>query len=376
MAYDLLLFLSKVKIEIMRYLISILVIFSVLAAFFFWATGSDFFNFTKEITIESSKTDYQKPENASSTNTSKRFQKKTFRLTCVGDIMLSREVANKINTYGANYPFSETASTTNKADLVFGNLETAIFEGRRIQSGEMKFRSDPKAVQGLKFANFNILSLANNHTYNFGEKRLVDTLYHLKQEDISYVGAGTDKEQAHTPQIKEIKGIRIAFLGYVESSFTENQAQARKEKAGIAFMDKKQAKKDIKKAERTADLTVVSMHAGKEYQKKPTSKQIDFAYSAIDAGADLIIGHHPHVVQKAEKYRGKYIFYSLGNFIFDQMWSEETREGVMVNFEVSENRIRPEKIIPVFIENYSQPRELPESSKRYKKIMETINIEA
>ena len=300
----------------------------------------------------------------------------TITLAAVGDIMLSRMVAQKMKTYqDYKYPFLEIAGLTREADIAFGNLECPITQERTIGSTEMIFRADPESIEGLKYAGFDILSLANNHSFNFGVQGLKDTFQYLDESDIAYSGAGQDKKEAYAPKILEVKGIKIAFLAYADNTFTPSYSQAKDNQAGIAFMKIPEMEKAVAAAKSKADLAIVSMHSGTEYASQPNSKQIVFARAAIDAGADLIIGHHPHTVQKLEKYKGKYIFYSLGNFVFDQMWSRETKEGLAVKLILSKDGVREIELIPVLIENYSQPRILGEAeAQNIFKRMDIANV--
>lgn len=275
------------------------------------------------------------------------------KMIAVGDIMLSRAVEQKMMEYqDYKYPFLKTAEITSAADLVFGNLETAIIPGRIIKSGEMIFRTDPKSAEGLKFAGFNILSLANNHTMNFGKAGLESTIKVLDENNISRIGAGLNSEDIYKPAIKNIKGIKFVFFAF---TYSFDQRESSGEIYGIADMSIEKMKEVVGKAELENDIVIVSMHAGTEYAISPNKQQKKFAREAIDAGADLIIGHHPHIVQTIEKYKDKYIIYSLGNFVFDQMWSDETRLGAMAEIIFEDKKIESVNFIPVKIFDYSQP---------------------
>ncbi|NMC51894.1 CapA family protein [Candidatus Kuenenbacteria bacterium] len=296
------------------------------------------------------------------------------KIIVVGDIMLSRTVEQKMIGYkDFNYPFLKTANYLERADLAFGNLETAITPGRIIQAGEMAFRADPKVAGVLANNNFGIVSLANNHSPNFAQTGLEDTFKYLDEEGIKYIGAGKNKEMALAPQYTEIKGIKIAWLARTEQLMVPDNYEAGASRAGTAFWDKEEIKKAIKDAKKQADLVFVSIHAGQEYTNKPTEKQKQFARAAIEAGAEIIIGHHPHVVQSAEKYQNKYIFYSLGNFIFDQMWSRETREGLMLGLMVEKDGIKKIEALPILIEDYSQPRVL--AGEQGERIIKRLELE-
>ena len=277
-------------------------------------------------------------------------------LLAVGDIMLSRVVGQKMLKHGYDYPFSKLKPVTGNADLTFGNLETAVLPGRIVQTGEMMFRSDPESLQSLAEAGFDVVSLANNHTPNYGQNGLTKTFEYLKEYGIDYVGAGENYSQAYAPLIKEVQGIKLAFLAYNDSDVVPGSYEAGKDWAGTAIMNVKALKAGIEAVRDKADLVIVSMHSGTEYVYFANQRQEEFAHAAIDAGADLVIGHHPHVVQEMEEYKGKYIFYSLGNYIFDQMWSEETRQGEILKLALTRQGIEEFMFIPVVIEDYARPR--------------------
>lgn len=284
----------------------------------------------------------------------------------VGDIMPSRNVAVQLKKYGGKYAFEKTQDILKTGNLVFGNLESPLLPGREIKTGEMLFRADPQFVTALRDANFSVVSLANNHTPNFGEKGLTSTRDALDKAGIGFAGAGQNKEQAFAPYIITKNNIRFAFLAYNDPSVVPETYCASKLLSGTACMDIEQMKEDVSLAKQNADIVIVSLHAGDEYKPTPNEIQKTFAHAAVDAGADIVIGHHPHVVQTAEIYHSKYIFYSLGNFVFDQMWSTATRQGIMVKFLISKQSVDSAIIIPVQIYNYAQPQ-LPD-----KKIADAI----
>ena len=277
-------------------------------------------------------------------------------MVAVGDIMLSRVVGQKMLAHGYDYPFKKMADITKDADLSFANLETAVLPGRVVQTGEMMFRSDPESLASMVKAGFDIVSLANNHTPNYGQNGLKKTFEYLKKHGIDYVGAGKDFSEAHKPLIKEINGISMAFLAYNDSDVVPDSYGADNNWAGTAIMNVDQLKKDIQGVRDQVDLIIISMHSGTEYIYTANKRQSEFAHAAIDSGADLVIGHHPHVVQEMEVHKGKYIFYSLGNFIFDQMWSEETRQGLVLKLLLNKEGVEEFMFVPVVIEDYAQPR--------------------
>ncbi|MFA5013720.1 MAG: CapA family protein [Candidatus Paceibacterota bacterium] len=292
-------------------------------------------------------------------------------LIAVGDIMLSRGVAVKIKQNNSNdYPFLNVKDYLKTGDIVFGNLETPIATGREIKPGELTFRSEPGLEKNLKESNFSILSLANNHTMNFGENGLKETFDLLNSQGIKYAGAGNNANEANAPAIIESNGFKFAFLAYSYSSMIPASYGAIDTRAGIAFMDIEKMKIAVAEAKRQVDFVIVSMHAGTEYIYTPIQEQTEFARAAIDSGADMVIGHHPHVVQEMEKYNGKYIFYSLGNFIFDQMWSVPTREGIVMKATFEKSGVKKIELSPVLIQNYAQPEfiDLSEATDIFKRL--------
>jgi len=294
-------------------------------------------------------------------------------LIVVGDIMLSRMVAYKINLHqDINYPFLKVVDYLQTADLVFGNLECPISEGPPVDLQTMIFRADPGVEQALRKTGFSVLSLANNHTFNAGHQGLEDTFVYLDQVGIKYVGAGESSARAYEPVFVEKKKMKFAFLAYTDPVFVPLSFQDQ-DNSSIAVMDIERMIVGVQQARQKADIVVISLHAGNEYTDKPNQIQIEFAHAAIDAGADLVIGHHPHVIQEIEKYEGKYIFYSLGNFVFDQMWSNETRLGLVAKIFFDKTGVVKMETLPIFIDDFSQPR-FPGSAES-RAILEKLEID-
>ncbi len=271
----------------------------------------------------------------------------------VGDIMLSRSVGALMDKKGDyNLPFVHIAPVLRSADLAFANLENPI-SSRGINIGsKYSFRADPKTTQGLKYAGFDVVSIANNHMWDYGREAFLDTMVYLTDAGISFTGGGRNFEEAHKPVIKEVNGTKIAFLAYTE--FLQNVV-AGKNSAGVTTWNMDQMKKDISVASQQSDIIVVSFHWGDEYQTKHNQKQELFAKAAIDAGADLIIGHHPHVVQEVEQYKDGWIAYSLGNFVFDQTFSKETMQGLALRVNLNNSKINIVEKIDISISGDYQP---------------------
>ncbi|MDP3954309.1 MAG: AmmeMemoRadiSam system protein B [bacterium] len=270
-----------------------------------------------------------------------------------GDIMLSRSVGDLMEKQGDyNLPFANIADFLKNADLAFGNLENPVSSRGKKVGSIYSFRADPRVVEGLKYAGFDILSIANNHMWDYGREAFLDTMTHLTGAGIDFTGGGLNFEEAHRPVVKNVKGTRVAFLAYTE--FLQS-AVAGNESAGITNWNSEQIKKDIITAKQQSDLVVVSFHWGDEYQTNHNPKQEQFAKAAIDAGADLIIGHHPHVIQEVEQYKNGWIAYSLGNFIFDQQFSEATTSGLMLEVTIENDEIKDVNKIGVKINRDFQP---------------------
>ena len=282
-------------------------------------------------------------------------ESETIKIILVGDIMLDRGVEYIIAKEGNNdfvFPFAKIAEYFQQADIVFGNLEGPISDKGTKVGSIYSFRADPQAIEGLKYANFNILSLANNHAFDYARSALEDTFLRLRMANINYSGAGFSESEAYSPIIKEIKGIKIGFLSYANLGPEFWRAQGNN--SGIAWVsesDFERIREDIKLAKEQVDILIISLHAGEEYIEEPTQFQKDFAQLAIAAGADLFIGHHPHIVQRNENKT----FYSLGNFIFDQGFSTSTMEGQIVEVLIENGRIKKVSPKKIKISEFFQP---------------------
>jgi len=287
----------------------------------------------------------------------------SWSMIAVGDIMLSRHVDQKMAQNGYSYPFEKIKDYLKNADLTIANLESPFKEGLSPREG-MVFGANKKAIEGLKLAEFDLINLANNHFGNQGENGAELTFNWLKENGFSYIGAGKTDSEAHTPVIKEIKGQKIAFLGYTDTDVIPTSYIALDSRAGVAAMDINRLKEDIFKVKEKVDLVIISMHSGTEYTPSPNERQKEFAHAAIEAGADMVTGHHPHVVQAIEFYNNKFIFYSLGNFIFDQMWSTETRQGIILKLSFTFGRLTDTEILPIKIDDFSQPHFLEEKEEQ------------
>ncbi|MBU1166957.1 CapA family protein [Patescibacteria group bacterium] len=278
-------------------------------------------------------------------------------LVAGGDIMLSRHVGTKIRAAGDNaHSFKNIASIFSDADIAFANFEAPFYDqGPPVTKG-MVFKAEPETIEGLELAGFDMLSLANNHFGNQGRKGMEYTYQHLSDNNINYCGAGMNSSEAHAPAMIERNDLKFAFLCY--NGIPPESYAADADTPGLAWAQTttEQVTADVKAAKEVADVVIVSMHHGTEYVVDPVWEQKAIAHAAIDAGAETVIGHHPHVVQKVEKYNDKLIVYSLGNLVFDQMWSQETREGAIGTYSFTDDHLDSIEFQVVIIEDYNQPR--------------------
>lgn len=272
----------------------------------------------------------------------------------VGDIMLSRSVGALMaakNNY--TWPFEKIAEFLSGADLTIANLETPV-SSRGVNVGSIySFRSDPKSVEGLKFAGIDIVSMANNHAWDWGMTAFGDTMTHLASRGISYIGAGYNTAEAHAGIVKDVRGTKIGFLAYTD--LLPKSISATADRPGLAIYNETEMILDIQAMRTRADIITVSFHFGDEYQTIHNALQERMAHIAIDAGADLVIGHHPHVVQDIEQYKDKWIVYSLGNFVFDQNFSVATQSGLAVRISVKDKKIVKLEEFPIKISDEYQP---------------------
>ncbi len=264
----------------------------------------------------------------------KEDRKKEVTIALVGDIMLDRGVKRSVeqNFSGDYSALFQNVPELFEADIAFANLEGPIAAGGRNVGSQYSFRMSPAVLPALKGAGFDVLSFANNHVGDWSREAFLETLTLLNQSQIAYVGAGINKQEAFVPKIISTNGQRIGFLAF--SDVGPNWLAAKESTPGIAIAEEKTITEAVQAAAGQVDTLIVSFHWGEEYKPR-TLQQKKLAELAIDAGADVIIGHHPHVIQATETYKGKPIFYSLGNFIFDQSFSAETMRGAVVFLTIS-----------------------------------------
>lgn len=277
------------------------------------------------------------------------------KLLFAGDIMLGRGVENSILKNGkGDFRFIfEKANFLKNADIVFGNLEGPISDKGKDVGNMYSFRFRVNVADALRQAGFDVLSLANNHMADWGKEAFEDTLGWLEKSEIVGIGAGRNKKDASEVKILELKGLKIGFLAF--SDVGPNWLEAAAGSSGILLASDKNFDEITKGAAEETDALAISFHFGEEYQKVSNARQKYLARRAIDNGAKIVVGHHPHVVQEIEKYKNGIIAYSLGNFIFDQYFSEDTMSGMVLEIELEGKEIK--SIVPktVKLNKFFQP---------------------
>ena len=287
----------------------------------------------------------------------------TLKILAGGDVMLGSWVEKVIEENGYDYPFRRLISVIDDAQIVFVNLEAPFGSSDSAYEKTYTFHVSPDLVEVLVAGKINVVSLANNHILDFGLADLKETFKTLDRYNIQFSGAGLNISDARKPAIFEVNDIKIALVSY-SLTFPE-EFWATDTTAGTCFPYHTFFYDDLTRFKRQNDLVLVSFHWGAELMNSPKDYQIELAHNAIDAGADLILGHHPHVVQGIEIYKGKIIVYSLGNYIFGS-YSENARDSMLLKFFCVTDGIERCKIYPISVYNKEvefQPYLLKDSDK-------------
>jgi len=269
------------------------------------------------------------------------------RLIFGGDVMFSRAVRREmIAANDAELPFRKIAPLMAASDIAFVNLESPFSDTGPYRETGLIFHAAPDAIAGLNLARVSIASTANNHARDCGAHGVEFTVGWLRSHGIEPVGSSESETQTHAGIVLTRHGVRFGFLGY---TFDQNNGNWRDIDKRIALADPAAMSHDVVSLKKRADVVIVSMHHGVEYVRQPSPAQIAFAHAAIDHGALLVIGHHPHVVEPVEKYKGGLIFYSLGNLVFDQFQRKETQHGELVQITLWGRNVLAVHVLPVLI---------------------------
>lgn len=294
------------------------------------------------------------------------------RFSAVGDILISGIVEELIERKGPKEPFTFVSDTFEKSDVVFGNLEGPLSNRGVPLKGKCCIYSPPKTFQSLKLAGFNVVSLANNHIFDYGYGGFMDTISIFKKSNVYWFGAGRNLYEAVKPAILNVNGISIAFLGYAWDFI--GALNAGKNSFGTAPLNEKLIIENIRNIAEKVDFVIVSLHWGYDGEIYPLPSHRKMAHKMIDEGADLVLGHHPHLIQGIEKYDEGVILYSLGNFIFPDIQCKdysiiqkpENKESMIFQCEISREGINYFDIIPIKCNEAFQPIELRNKEKKQK----------
>ena len=264
---------------------------------------------------------------------------RTFTVAAVGDVMLGREVALTTRRLDdPTWPFHYTAERLRSADLTLGNLESPIVENCWVRNHTFVLCGPSSMVAGLEYAGFDVLSLANNHRTDYDDKGIAETRQFLEQAGIAMV---LDEEGA----VFEVNGVRVGVMGFDDT---------------LQYFPFERVRPAIEAMRADVEVLIVIMHWGFEYTHEPALRQQIVSDQLESVGVDVIIGAHPHWVQPVEQRENLLIFHSLGNFVFDQMWSLKTRQGevlwLTVTIESDGSKTYDYELLPITIYDFGQPR--------------------
>jgi poly-gamma-glutamate synthesis protein (capsule biosynthesis protein) len=286
----------------------------------------------------------------------------TTSLAAVGDMIPSRHVAEQMEKRGVTWPFKRIAPLVRDADITLGSLECALSDREKPPTSGTYFIAPSEAIKGLEMLSLDVATLANNHSTDFGLPPLYDTISLLDKSGIEHCGGGSDFDEAHGAAYLEAGGTRFAFLSY---NSIKDSIDAKPDEGGLAWIsmdpyypdnpaDFEQVEEDVRRAKAQADFVIACFHWSKEYEYHPNPSMVSLAHKACDAGADMVIGQHPHTVQSVEYYKGKFITYCMGNFIFDQRFSEQVRQGYVLRCGLKKGNLVSLALLPYRINDLCQ----------------------
>jgi len=282
----------------------------------------------------------------------------TTHLVAVGDIMLDRSIGERIENGNPIFPFELVFDFLSTADITVGNLECALGEqGSPVDKG-YTFQAPAGAARSFAIAGFDLLSLANNHAMDYGPTSLLEAISLLETNHVQTVGAGENEVAASTPVLITTDNTSIAFLAYVDvpvevRGFDARSWTATQNQPGVSWADPAQIQADVAAVRPLADIVIVLLHSGYEYVVQPSLPQVNAAHTAIDAGADLVLGHHAHVLQGIEFYNEAVIVYGLGNFVFD---NGDVPQTALLNVWMDQHGIREIEVVPMMLTEEGRPR--------------------
>ncbi|MEW6242829.1 MAG: CapA family protein [Bacillota bacterium] len=259
------------------------------------------------------------------------------RMVFGGDVLLDLIPGERILTHGIRYPFEGIALLTQNAHIAFCNLECAASSGGEpLPNKPYTFRARPEHLDALTWAGFNVVSVANNHTLDFGVDAFLDTLAHLEDRGIVASGGGANAKEAYTAKVVAVNGVKIGFLSFTDT-FAIPKRYHHMWGLNVALTtDENRVAEACKAAARQVDFLIVSMHFGYEYLPEVVAEQRRLARLAVDSGAGLVVGHHPHIPQGVEVYKNAPILYSLGNLVFHP-YDRRAENALLATFSLRPN---------------------------------------
>ncbi|MEB1808534.1 MAG: CapA family protein [Bacillaceae bacterium] len=305
---------------------------------------------SKDLTSKSDELGIERPLSEEAVPAFLQKELEPIEIIFVGDVMMEWSLKNTINTKGVDYPFQNVKEDIQKADYAVANLETAITTSNNSFGKQYNFKANPVKLEGLVNAGFDLVSLANNHTMDYREEGLLDTMKYLREYGIDFVGAGKNSEEAYASHTVVLNDQKVTFLAF-SRVLPDVSWYATDTKPGIASGYQEERVIDIIEKEKVdTDYVLVYMHWGIERANRPENYQRDYARKMIDAGADAVIGAHPHVLQGFEFYDGKPIAYSLGNFLFPDYITGPTAETGLLSIIIEDEQVKM-KFNPFYIDN-------------------------
>jgi Bacterial capsule synthesis protein PGA_cap len=282
-----------------------------------------------------------------------RVRSRAVTLTAVGDVNLGDGPAAAMGLFGLRYPWTGTARTLRAADVAFANLECSVSTRGAPVPKEFNFRGAPAALRVMaRYAGFDVVNLANNHTGDYGTAALLDTVKNVRRFGMQGVGAGGSLASAAQPRLLMRLGLRIAFVGF--SDILPSSFFAAPDHAGTQPARSELIAAGMRRARKRADVVIATFHWGVERAPRESARQRAFAQTALRAGADAVIGAHPHVLQPIERRGRTLVAYSLGNFVFGAGSPGTTRTGIL-RLRLSARGVEGSRLVPAVIEN-SRPR--------------------
>lgn len=293
-------------------------------------------------------------------------------LAFVGDILLADRIGDLIRRDGAGAPWAGVADVLRQADLAAGNLETSVGRGGRPEAGKQyTFRAEPEALQGLVEAGVGVVGLGNNHVLDFGEEGLRQTLRELDEAGLAHTGAGLNQAEAYKPVLRDVRGVTVGFLSF-SRVLPEGWAAGPKRPGVASAYDEASMLRLVRGTAARCDVLAVSVHWGEENKQQPPAAVQKVARKLVDAGADLVVGHHPHVWQGLSSYHGALIAYSLGNFVFTTSNPVGVQTGVLL-VDVSRQGVVGGRIVPARIDWGRTVLATPEQAKAFLDRLRTLS---